>query len=111
MKINIDIKEDAQFRAHVKEVLSGQVRSILREELQGIVKAEIAKLRILQPESKTLSEMVDFHVQRHVKQLVSDSVAEARGAIVRETRDAVNPIVRQITANVKDHVIKAIQMA
>jgi len=38
MKINIDLKDDAELRAHIKDMVKGQVTAIAREELKGMVK-------------------------------------------------------------------------
>lgn len=66
MKVNIDIKEDADFRKHVKDLLSGEVRGMLRTELKGIVFAEIAKLRLLQPESPELTKLIEKSLREAV---------------------------------------------
>ena len=46
MKVNLNIEEDDMFRQHVKSLIEGQVRHVLREQLSGIVAGEIAKLRL-----------------------------------------------------------------
>ena len=42
MKVNLLIEEDEMFRQHVKSLIKGQVRHVLREQLSGIVAGEIA---------------------------------------------------------------------
>ena len=36
MKVNLNIEEDDMFRQHVKRLIEGQVRHVLREQLSGI---------------------------------------------------------------------------
>lgn len=41
MKVNLNIEEDDMFRQHVKSLIEGQVRHVLREQLSDIVAAKI----------------------------------------------------------------------
>ena len=38
MKLNLDIKDDAELRNMVKDLIRGQVKSVVKEEIMGIVK-------------------------------------------------------------------------
>ena len=94
MKVNLLIEEDEMFRQHVKSLIGGQVRHVLREQLSGIVAGEIAKLRLLQPNSPTLGDLVVVELQKQVKaevdkaikplaQQVKDVLSEAIAAKIR----------------------------
>lgn len=41
MKVNLLIEEDDMFRQHVKSLIEGQARHVLREQLSGIVATKI----------------------------------------------------------------------
>lgn len=41
MKVNLNIEEDDMFRQHVKSLIEGQARHVLREQLSDIVATKI----------------------------------------------------------------------
>lgn len=108
MKVNLVIEEDPQFRAHVKELIGGQVRAILRDQLSGIVAGEIAKLRLLQPGDTTLSDMIQKQVQntitsevrrlnldKLIRDRIHDEVARAVAGHVATIKASVVQVVRE----------------
>ena len=106
MKVNLRIEEDDQFRAEVRSLIEGQVRHVLREELAGIVAGEIAKLRILQPKSPTLSALVEAEIKKHgaVKSSASAVAAEIRKQVSARVAEEVLPAVKQLRAEVVDNM-------
>ena len=78
MKVNLLIEEDEMFRQHVKSLIEGQVRHVLREQLSGIVAGEIAKLRLLQPNSPALGYLVAAELERQASQKVTPSAIAAK---------------------------------
>lgn len=108
MRVNIDIKEDEQFRKHVKEMLSGEIRGILRAELSGIVTAEIAKLRLLQPGSTTLSDLVTKHVQHAINQQVHRISDATQKQITRHVKTAIEELIPDLQDNIRSELKKAI---
>lgn len=108
MQVNLVIEEDPQFRAHVKELIGGQVRAILRDQLSGIVAGEIAKLRLLQPGDTTLSDMLEkqvrasiatetrrLNVDKLVREKIQEEVAAAVAAPVAAIKASVTEAVRK----------------
>ena len=108
MRVNIDIKEDEQFRKHVKEMLSGEIRGILRAELSGIVTAEIAKLRLLQPGSTTLSDLVTKHVQHAINQQVYRISDATQQQITAHVKTAIKELIPDLQDNIRSELKKAI---
>lgn len=66
MKVNIAIAEDEEFRQHVKDMISGEIRKILREELKGLVTGELARSRLLDPNSPTMNELINKRIMELV---------------------------------------------
>ena len=110
MKVNIDIKEDEHFRKHVRDMISGQVRGILREELGGIVATELTKMRLLQPDSPTLSEMVTRHVNLKVAQMGDQITRTVRNQIEAAVREEARKHADSIKANIRTHMVEAIRL-
>lgn len=102
MKVNLNIAEDELFRNHVKELISGQVRAVLREQLSGIVAGELAKQRLTTPDSPALSEMVTAQVNEAIRQAVdavrlSELVRVEVKRLVQDTiRDEADTVKRSI---------------
>jgi hypothetical protein len=70
MRVNLQIEEDEEFRQHVKDMISGVVRGILREELSGIVSGEIAKLRLLDPKSPAMGERINKQIEGLIARII-----------------------------------------
>lgn len=105
MQVNLRIEEDDQFRASVRSLIEGQVRHVLREELSGIVAGEIAKLRLLQPNSPALSDMVTGVISKYVDAQVT------RLGIRTELQSVVNERVSQMTSAVDEDFRAAVLAA
>lgn len=109
MRVNLNIEEDDQFRKYVKELIGGQVRAILREQLAGIVAGEIAKVRLLQPDSPTLNEMITKQVKSHIDQHMRSSSTQIRDEIARSVKEAVKPYTDTIKLTIKEELVNAIR--
>ena len=76
LTLKVDLNEDEKLRSYIKQIIEGQVRGILRDQLSGVIAGEIAKLRILQPDSPTLSMEVERQVNRAVARIIDASIAQ-----------------------------------
>ena len=106
MKVNLLIEEDDMFRQHVKSLIEGQVRHVLREQLSGIVAGEIAKLRLLQPDSPTLSDLVTAELKKQTSQKVTPSAIATE--LQRQVRIEIDKAVKPLAQQVKDALSEAI---
>lgn len=109
----LDLESEAEFRKYVRELISGQVRSILRAELAGIVSSEIVKLRLLQPGNTTLSELVAKQVHATVvseiqnqRMWMKEIVNEQVHTMIKATLD---PLVEDINKAVKRQLVTSLQ--
>lgn len=109
MRVNLNIEEDDQFRKYVKELIGGQVRAILREQLSGIVAGEIAKVRLLQPDSPTLNELISKQVKGHVDQHMRNVSLEIKQQITQAVVREVKPYTETIKLHIKEELVKAIK--
>lgn len=106
LTLKVDLEEDQKLRSYIKQIIEGQVRSLLREQLSGVIAGEIAKLRILQPDSTTLSAEVErqvnaavsrviastmhAHVQKAVNEMAQPALKGARELLKRELMDQIS---------------------
>ena len=106
MKVNLLIEEDDMFRQHVKSLIEGQVRHVLREQLSDIVAGEIAKLRLLQPNSQTLSDLVAAELKKQTSVRVTPSAIATE--LQRQVRAEIDKAVKPLAQQVKDALLEAI---
>ena len=111
MKVNLLIEEDDMFRQHVKSLIEGQVRHVLREQLSDVVAGEIAKLRLLQPNSPTLSDLVAAELKKQTSLKVTPSAiaAELQRQVRVEIDKAINPLAQQVKDALSDAIAAKIR--
>ena len=111
MKVNLNIEEDDMFRSHVKSLIEGQVRHVLREQLSGIVAGEIAKLRLLQPNSPALSDLVAAELKKQTLQRVTPTAiaTELQKQVKLEVDKAITPLAQQVKAALSDAIAARIR--
>lgn len=108
MKVHLNIQEDAAFREYVRDLIAGQVRGILREQLSGIIAGEIAKLKLLQPDSPMLSELVTKQVNAALYAAGGRMKDHINAEILKVAKEQVAPMKEQIAAMVKKELVAAI---
>ena len=106
MKVNLNIEEDDMFRQHVKSLIEGQVRHVLREQLSGIVAGEIAKLRFLQPNSPTLNDLVAAELKKQTSGFVTATRvnAEVQRLVKSEVDKAITPLAQQVKSALSEAI-------
>ena len=111
MKVNLNIEEDDMFRQHVKSLIEGQVRHVLREQLSGIVAGEIAKLRLLQPNSPTLNDLIAAELKKQTGNLVTPTrvTTELHRLIKAEVDVAIRPLAEQVKEALADALVTRIK--
>lgn len=67
---------EAELRKIIREEIGTQIRDILAKEFEGLVKGEIAKMRLMKPKSPALGLAVERSVKRRVAALSRDNVAQ-----------------------------------
>lgn len=109
MRVHIALQEDEDFRRHVKDMISGEVRSILREQMHGIIQGELAKQKLLQPNSPVLMDVI----HKAIKSQVDAETRRARSAIHDEllmvVKTAVQPYIADIKKNIREELVKTIR--
>jgi len=111
MKVNLNIEEDDMFRQHVKSLIEGQVRHVLREQLSSIVAGEIAKLHLLQPNSLTLSDLVATELKKQTSQRVTPTAiaTELQRQVKAEVEKAITPLAQQVKSALSDAIAAKIR--
>ena len=97
MNVNLKIENDAELRQHIKGLISGQVKSIVREDIKDILKEVLGK-KIKDTDIPT----VDFLVKQEINQMVKKEL-DAKGwnepsFIKTEARKFVNEYIKEAFA-------------
>lgn len=92
LSVKLDIREDKELRDMIKDMIRGQVNSILREELSAILETEI----------KRKSALVDKSIQDSfgywlAEKRVYESLSSLLSQMLRAEVDKLN--IKQITAS------------
>lgn len=74
MKLTMQVEHDDQLRQSVRDLIAGEVRHILRNELDGIVRAELTALRLSGRETSQLNEAVKKVVDAEIKRTALDII-------------------------------------
>ena len=111
MKVNLNIEEDDMLRQHVKSLIECQVRHVLCEQLSGIVAGQIAKLRLLQPNSPTQGALVTAELKKQTSQRVTPSAiaTELQKQVKAEAEKAITPLAQQVKSALSDAIAAKIR--
>lgn len=105
MRLNIEIPDDdEQLRAYIQQKIEGQVRVVLREQLAGIVASKIVEMRLTDPNSSALHDIIQNQIHRTIKDSLDPSRirVEASKAATEEGRKIINEHAAVIRARIKD---------
>jgi len=69
MKVTLNIENDEELRAHIKDCIKGQVLSVVRGELTSLAKEELHK-KVMAIATRDLSSFVQTSVQTIIAKLL-----------------------------------------
>lgn len=117
MKVELQIKDDQDLRNVIKDMIKGMVVNICREELHGIITAEVEKKLpvamepiIRQAVGHTVtSRYIDEQIKKGMGRLVSEEVEEAiyqkaLGMLQRDNK-VIQEYVEKLVRNLKVKII------
>jgi molybdopterin-binding protein len=70
MKLELNIKSDEALRSHIKDMIKGQVVSVIRKETLPELKNAIAKILEENETSKSLKKLIEEIVKEEIKKHV-----------------------------------------
>ena len=106
MKVELSIKDDKELRNTIKDMIRGQVRAIIREDLQAMIIESIAE------SSYSRLEVTDTQVEEALYLAVRNSLPTSLGAVARELLETradklANKMVDQVFAKKLDTVLNS----
>jgi hypothetical protein len=93
MKVELSIADDRELRAAIRDMIKGEVSSIMKGEIKNII-AELVKEGSWPKDATTLEEMVRKEVAAYVREQLKERWNS--GDPLREiTRDEVQKLIRE----------------
>lgn len=118
MKIQLNIKEDADIRKEVREIIVEQVKGIVRSEFHKVIKEEVGRIikaNMDKPEYNTPIYLAidrlaakEFNRQWQRKEKYRKIAEEHIDKIIEHDRKTIFPNKTEIQKIVKDKIIKQI---
>lgn len=97
MTVTLNINNDDELRAHVKELISGQVKSIVREEIKDILR-EILSKKIQDKDLPAVDFLIKDEVVKAIKKELDAPAYNQPGYIKKIAREEVEKYVQGILA-------------
>jgi|WetSurMetagenome_2_1015567.scaffolds.fasta_scaffold318100_3 hypothetical protein len=84
MKVTLNVADDDELRATVKDMIRGQVLAIAREEITSII-AEAVKKSVIVKTGTDVDKMFYEEIQKHIKSVLGDSGTWGRASWIQNT--------------------------
>ena len=69
MKVTLNIENDAELRAYIKDCIKGQVLAIVREDFEQIVKEELTR-KLKGSWDRNFEKMTEYTMQKAIKDIL-----------------------------------------
>lgn len=109
-KVTLNLEEDDDFREYIRGQIAKAVQLVMRDELQGIVTSELAKLRLTDPENMPISALVNNVVAAHFRKpemikMVADTVRQTAVDLTRtELRPNIEAFKQQLALSIRNNL-------
>lgn len=97
MQITLNLKDETEFLAEIKEIVRAKVKELAREEAQSILKEELTKL--LQDKVKGIS---DSFISQNIQNVISTKIQQALGSgwyNASYVKEEASKLIEKITKN------------
>jgi hypothetical protein len=84
MKVTLNIAEDEELRAAIKDMIRGQVMAIAREEIKDII-AEAVKKSVIVKTGADVDKMFYEEISKHIKNVLGDSATWGKASWIQNT--------------------------
>lgn len=104
MKVTLSVNDDEELRQQVRSMIEGQVRAVLREQLSGIIAGEIAKIKLLQPDSQDLTTMITKQLDNAIQRKISNF------DLTKAVREQMDQIISRDISVIKQNIKQKISL-
>lgn len=94
MKVELSIADDREMRDTIRDLIKGEVASIMRGEIKGIV-AELVKEDVIPKDAKTLGDIVRSEVRKYVSEQLLGSNSYSNNPLREIAREEVAKLLKE----------------
>ena len=105
MKLNINLAEDAELRAYIKDLIKGQVASLLRSDLYKIVQ-ETFKVETSVKLTKNMDSIIKEEIKKQVILVLGTASYLSENFIQKETKKLIKERLDEFLNNKYSDKIK-----
>lgn len=95
MKVELSIADDRELRAAVRDLIKGEVASIMRGELKNIL-ADLVKESVIPKDAATLEALVRAEVRFAVLNVLNSRLSFSTTLVDKIAREEAAKVVREI---------------
>ena len=93
MKVELDIADDSELRNAVKDLIKGEVKSVMRSEIRGILK-DLAAEKVIPKDAESLENLIKLELRDIVKQQLKIGIYDwSSDTVKRLARDEIAKIL------------------
>jgi len=98
MKVTLNIQEDSELRAHIKDAIKGQILSIIRSEVNGLFK-DVLGGRIEKSLPVSIENLVKLEISKYVQAHLKGNGWDSSGFVREEAKRLVTEHVNNSLKN------------
>jgi len=96
MKVELSIADDRELRQHIKDVIRGEVLSIARGEIKGII-AQAVSEKAIPSEPVDVERVISEEIRKHVRKELGTSSYRDPSWIRNEARRQIGEYLKELT--------------
>ena len=107
LKFTLAAQNDESLREEIRKIITTETRRVLTEELSDIIKTEVVKLRLTDPDSPTVNGMIKHHIGDRLDAHIADqaNATTIKRELQAQIANAVGPAVREIKNMVAEKIM------
>lgn len=95
MKVELNIADDSELRNTIKDLIKGEVKSVMRSELKGILK-DLTQEQVIPKDSETLEKLLREEMRHVVKEELKLNGNWSSNTIRTMARDEIYKILQEV---------------
>ncbi len=96
-KVTFNIEQDSELRQHIKDSIKGQIKNIMREEIESIIKTELDRKMKGLPTAN-----FEFMLKESIRQVVKEKIS----ADERNTKEYISDYAEPLICERIEKIIK-----
>lgn len=109
MRININVKEDEQLRREIREIIKGQVVSIVRKQVKELIIETMSGEEGKKFTAARLEELANSEISDHIRKFANSTPWSGDGKNIEKlARVEIHNILREMRAYIREQIKKQV---